>query len=236
MADYFAYVTESAEIIMRHRDNLQIFTYNKKVSDWKSAIFEYHTTFETLAIEPDLKKTLISDIDAFSKAKDFFKSVGRAWKCGYLFWRPPGTGKSVMVAAISNHMKYNIYDLQIQSIRDGGELHEILTCITNRSILLLKDMPNKRKKMMSPKRERTSMKSGFLNFLDGLWSSCGEKKIIIFTTKHKEMLDLAFLRPGRMDVHILMDYFTMLVFNKLVSLYLKIDGHSLCDFIEKLKS
>ena len=76
--------------------------------------------------------------------------------------------------------------------------------------------------------------SGLLNFVDGLWSSCGEEKIIIFTTNHKEMLDPALLRPGRMDVHILMDYCTPLVFNKLVSLYLKIDGHILCDSIEKL--
>ncbi|EFH59891.1 hypothetical protein ARALYDRAFT_480076, partial [Arabidopsis lyrata subsp. lyrata] len=76
--------------------------------------------------------------------------------------------------------------------------------------------------------------SGLLNFVDGLWSSCGEERIIIFTTNHKEKLDPALLRPGRMDVHILMDYCTPFVLKKLVAMYLKTDDHVLFDPIEKL--
>ncbi|XP_033145260.1 AAA-ATPase At1g43910-like [Brassica rapa] len=76
--------------------------------------------------------------------------------------------------------------------------------------------------------------SGLLNFVDGLWSSCGEEKIIIFTTNHKEKLDPTLLRPGRMDVHILMDNCTPFVFKKLVALYLKINEHVMFDPIEKL--
>jgi len=60
---------------MRHRKDLVIYTYNQKDSSWESAIFEHHTTFETLAIEPQLKTTMIDDLDAFSKGKDF----SRAW-------------------------------------------------------------------------------------------------------------------------------------------------------------
>ncbi|KAL2898703.1 hypothetical protein RDABS01_006846, partial [Bienertia sinuspersici] len=51
--------------------------------------------------------------------------------------------------------------------------------------------------------------SGLLNFIDGLWSSCGEERIIILTTNHKERLDPALLRPGRMDLHIHMSYLRM---------------------------
>ncbi|CAL9222413.1 unnamed protein product [Arabidopsis halleri] len=76
--------------------------------------------------------------------------------------------------------------------------------------------------------------SGLLNFVDGLWSSCGEERIIIFTTNHKEKLDPALLRPGRMDVHILMDYCTPYVVKKLVTMYLKLDDHVLFDPIEKV--
>ncbi|CAN8320631.1 unnamed protein product, partial [Cochlearia groenlandica] len=257
MTDYFTYLAKSAEKIMMHRENLKIYTYNQDRSKWESAIFEHHTTFETLAVEPHVKTTLINDLDSFSKGKDFFKSVGRAWKRGYLLYGPPGTGKSSMVAAIANHMKYHIYDLQIQSVRDDGELREILTSTKNRSILLIEDIdcgadasrrrhtkkkedaggddgedsePQKRKK----KFELGISLSGLLNFVDGLWSSCGEEKIIIFTTNHKEKLDPALLRPGRMDVHILMDNCTPFVFKKLVALYLKTDDHTLFDPIEKI--
>ncbi|KAH0991891.1 hypothetical protein GBA52_003374 [Prunus armeniaca] len=47
--------------------------------------------------------------------------------------------------------------------------------------------------------------SGLLNFIDGLWSSCGDERIIVCTTNYKDKLDPALLRPGRMDMHIHME-------------------------------
>ncbi|CDY29221.1 BnaA06g25360D [Brassica napus] len=78
--------------------------------------------------------------------------------------------------------------------------------------------------------------SGILNFIDGLWSSFGDERIIVFTTNHKERLDPALLRPGRMDMHINMSYCTGLGFRTLVSNYLGLDGlnHPLCEEIERL--
>ena len=67
--------------------------------------------------------------------------------------------------------------------------------------------------------------SGLLYFIDGLWSSCGDERIIIFTTNHKDRLDPALLRPGRMDMHIHMSYCTYQGFKLLASNYLAIDGH-----------
>ncbi|MFS8001935.1 putative ATPase, AAA-type, core, P-loop containing nucleoside triphosphate hydrolase [Helianthus anomalus] len=64
--------------------------------------------------------------------------------------------------------------------------------------------------------------SGLLNFIDGLWSSCGDERIIVFTTNHKERLDAALLRPGRMDVHVEMSYCTYDGFKILASTYLQV--------------
>ncbi|GKV41583.1 hypothetical protein SLEP1_g49089 [Rubroshorea leprosula] len=69
--------------------------------------------------------------------------------------------------------------------------------------------------------------SGLLNFIDGLWLSCGDKRIIIFTTNHKEKLDLALLRPGRMDVHVHMSYCTPCGFRVLAANYIGIEDHEL---------
>ncbi|PON71480.1 P-loop containing nucleoside triphosphate hydrolase [Parasponia andersonii] len=59
---------------------------------------------------------------------------------------------------------------------------------------------------------------------DGLWSSCGDDRIIIFTTNHKEKLDPALLQPGRMDMHIYMGYCTFEAFKLLASKYLEVSG------------
>ncbi|KAJ0006682.1 hypothetical protein Pint_30624 [Pistacia integerrima] len=76
--------------------------------------------------------------------------------------------------------------------------------------------------------------SGLLNFIDGLWSCCGDERIIIFTTNHKERLDPALLRPGRMDMHINMSYCTASVFKQLAFSYLGISHHHLFEQIEEL--
>ncbi|KAJ6378844.1 hypothetical protein OIU78_028964 [Salix suchowensis] len=38
--------------------------------------------------------------------------------------------------------------------------------------------------------------SGLLNFIDGLWSSCGDERIIVFTTGHKENPRPCSAAPG----------------------------------------
>lgn len=77
--------------------------------------------------------------------------------------------------------------------------------------------------------------SGLLNFIDGLWSSCGDERIIIFTTNHKERLDPALLRPGRMDMHIHMSFCSFHAFKILASNYLAINSyHQLFPHIETL--
>ena len=76
--------------------------------------------------------------------------------------------------------------------------------------------------------------SGLLNFIDGLWSSCGDERIIVFTTNHKDCLDPALLRPGRMDLHIHMSYCTFDGFKTLAFNYLKKEDHTLFEAIKEL--
>ncbi|KAF5736001.1 P-loop containing nucleoside triphosphate hydrolases superfamily protein [Tripterygium wilfordii] len=140
MKTYFPHVTRTAESILHHRETLNIYTFNKEEAMWESTVFKHPSTFTTLAMDPALKRSIKDDLDQFVKRKDFFESAGRAWKCGYLLYGPPGTGKSSLVAAIANYLRYNIYDLQVQSVRSDAELRRILTATTNRSILLIEDI------------------------------------------------------------------------------------------------
>ena len=69
--------------------------------------------------------------------------------------------------------------------------------------------------------------SGLLNVIDGLWSSSGDGRIIVFTTNHKDQLDRldpALFRSGRMDMHVNMSYCTMYGFKQLGSTYIDING------------
>ncbi|KAJ4822977.1 hypothetical protein Tsubulata_000346 [Turnera subulata] len=260
MRSYLPHVCRTAVSILNHRQKLNIYTYDQEYSMWEPTVFKHPATFETLALEPELKQFIINDLDLFVKRKEYFQCVGRAWKRGYLLYGPPGTGKTTLVAAIANYLRFNIYDLQLQGVRNDADLRRILTSTTNRSIILIEDIDCSTTSTHSRPRARPPgakvdnddakevdgmldnknfldpgvTLSGLLNFIDGLWSSCGEERFIIFTTNHKEKLDPALLRPGRMDVHIYMGHCTPGCFRKLAATYLRIKDHFLFSCVEDL--
>ncbi|TYJ10270.1 hypothetical protein E1A91_A11G196200v1 [Gossypium mustelinum] len=250
---YFPFINKTAQAILSKSESLNIYTYDQDCSMWEPAVFKHPATFDTLAMEPDLKEFIMKDLDSFVERKEFFENVGRAWKRGYLLYGPPGTGKSSLVAAIANYMRYNVYDLQFQSVRNDSDLRRVLTSTTNRSILLIEDIDCSTKvthdrtkvKENCEEEENDELKhpygtdpgvtlSGLLNFIDGLWSSCGNERIIIFTTNHKEKLDPALLRPGRMDVHIYMGYCSPAGFRKLAASYLELKDDKLFGRIDDM--
>uniref|UniRef100_A0A6M2EMM1 AAA+ ATPase domain-containing protein n=1 Tax=Populus davidiana TaxID=266767 RepID=A0A6M2EMM1_9ROSI len=249
LGSYIPYVLEKAKSIKEEVRVLKMHTLNSSQGyggiKWESINLEHPATFETLAMEPDLKSIVIEDLNRFVKRKDFYKRVGRAWKRGYLLYGPPGTGKSSLVAAMANHLKFDVYDLQLANIMRDSDLRRLFLATGNRSILVIEDidcsldLPDRRqvsKDGDGRKQHDVQLTlSGLLNFIDGLWSSCGDERIIIFTTNHRDRLDPALLRPGRMDMHIHMSYCTTHGFRVLASNYLGINGyHTLFGEIEDL--
>ncbi|KAL6220657.1 hypothetical protein ACLB2K_008413 [Fragaria x ananassa] len=227
---YLPYVLQQAKAIKEQENTVKLYTRNgnanyaydggnhgMELGIWRSINLEHPATFETLAMEPELKRTILEDLDRFVRRKNFYRKVGKAWKRGYLLHGPLGTAKSSMVAAMANYLKFDVYDLELASVRGNSQLRNVLLSTTNRSILVTL--------------------SGLLNFIDGLWSSCGGERIIVFTTNHKDKLDPALLRPGRMDLHIHLSYCTPSGFKFLASNYLGIqesNPHPLCGKVERL--
>ncbi|KAF9682257.1 hypothetical protein SADUNF_Sadunf05G0090100 [Salix dunnii] len=249
MGSYLPYILEKEKSIREEERVLKMHTLSISQGHggikWESINLEHPASFQTLAMEPDLKDLVIQDLNRFVKRKDFYKRVGRAWKRGYLLYGPPGTGKSSLVAAMANHLKFDVYDLQLANIMRDSDLRRLFLATGNRSILVIEDidcsmdLPDRRQVSRDgdgPKTHDVQLTlSGLLNFIDGLWSSCGDERIIIFTTNHKDRLDPALLRPGRMDMHIHMSYCTPHGFRVLAANYLGINGyHTLFGEIEDL--
>ncbi|OEL23976.1 AAA-ATPase [Dichanthelium oligosanthes] len=102
---------------------------------WSFINFNHPTTFETLAMEPAKKKKIMDDLDAFRKNRDFYRRTGKLWKRGYLLYCPPGTGKSTMIAAMANHLNYDIYDVELTVVHNNNDLRKLLIQTTSKSIL-----------------------------------------------------------------------------------------------------
>ncbi|KAL1219587.1 Protein HYPER-SENSITIVITY-RELATED 4 [Cardamine amara subsp. amara] len=252
LESYLPFMVARAKFIKQEKKTLKIFTldpdnmYGTYSDAWTSVTLDHPSTFKTLAMDSDVKRNVIEDLDQFVQRRDFYKRVGKAWKRGYLLYGPPGTGKSSLIAAMANHLNFDIYDLELTAVNNNSELRRLLIATANRSILIvedidcsleLKDRTTDESSLESDKPEDPRHKkvtlSGLLNFIDGLWSSCGDERIIIFTTNYKEKLDPALLRPGRMDMHIHMSYCTPSTFKALASNYLEIKEHGLFSKIEE---
>lgn len=205
---------------------------------WSHVAFEHPATFDTLAMDPDLKREIMDDLLAFSKGKDFYAKAGKPWKRGYLLYGPPGTGKSSMIAAMANFLRYDVYDLELTRVASNAALRSLLLHTTNRSLIVIEDIDcslhltadRRAGRQAKKQKKKTEVNgpldqsesdgdasdadgrragddgrvtlSGLLNFTDGLWSCCGDERIIVFTTNYADRVDPALLRPGRMDVHV----------------------------------
>ncbi|KAJ4769576.1 P-loop containing nucleoside triphosphate hydrolases superfamily protein [Rhynchospora pubera] len=227
---------------------------------WSHVAFHHPSTFETLAMDPVKKQEIINDLNEFRNGKEYYSRIGKAWKRGYLLYGPPGTGKSSMISAIANFLEYDIYDLELTTVKSNSELRKLFIETTGKSIIVIEDIDcsldltgkrkgskskeeedkdnsaeeKKRKSgLIEEEKEKVTL-SGLLNFIDGLWSACGEERILIFTTNHVEKLDPALIRTGRMDKHIEMSYCDFESFRVLAKNYLGIQSHDLYGTISKL--
>ncbi|VVB13980.1 unnamed protein product [Arabis nemorensis] len=257
---YIKYIMEEGKSIEAKNKKMKLFTNNpsmnwdtSKKSLWRHIDFEHPSSFQTLAMDPKKKEEVLNDLEAFRNGKEYYKKIGKAWKRGYLLYGPPGTGKSTMIAAMANHLNYSIYDLELTAIQNNSELRKLLTATSSNSIIVIEDidcsvdLTSKRRKRDSDlsskedgeegKQDQNQSKvtlSGLLNFIDGIWSACGQERIIIFTTNHMEKLDPALIRRGRMDMHIELSYCGFEAFKILAKNYLDLDSHPLFGEIESL--
>ncbi|KAI5073870.1 hypothetical protein GOP47_0011883 [Adiantum capillus-veneris] len=250
---YLNHITRVAHEIRQQNTLPILYTNGTHGSHWSPVTLKHPSTFDTIALDGDLAERIQADLKAFSESEAYYHSIGRAWKRGYLLYGPPGTGKSSLIAAISNYMHYDIYDLELTNVFNNSSLQSLLMQTTRKSIIVIEDIDCATIKGISERQkghhEYSSDKddyeetpssnsrgftlSGLLNFADGLLSCYGEERIFIFTTNHKERLDSALLRCGRMDMHIHLSYCTFSVFKQLAVTYLGVKNHALYGELEE---
>lgn len=243
MTAYLPYILNQSQAIKSEARVIKI--HMNDTDYWRPINLHHPATFDTIAMDPKIKQEVMDDLARFIKRKDYYKRIGKAWKRGYLLYGPPGTGKSSLVAAMANYLKFDIYDLELTEVGSNSSLRRLLVGMRNKSILVVEDIDcsmelqqretdNNGTSVRSKGQDEKVTLSGLLNFVDGLWSSCGEERIIVFTTNYKDRLDPALLRPGRMDMHIHMGYCGISEFRVLASNYHDADDHLLFGEIEGL--
>ncbi|KAG2640597.1 AAA-ATPase At3g28580-like isoform X2 [Panicum virgatum] len=145
LGEYLPHVRREGRAVMVKNRQRKLFTNISGDSwdsdgSWSHVVFEHPKTFATLAMDPAKKKEVMDDLDAFRKGKEYYARVGKAWKRGYLLYGPPGTGKSTMIAAMANYLDYDVYDIELTSVRTNTDLRKLFIETTSKSIIVIEDI------------------------------------------------------------------------------------------------
>ncbi|XP_019421798.1 PREDICTED: AAA-ATPase At3g50940-like isoform X2 [Lupinus angustifolius] len=135
---YIPYILGTYETMESERRIIKLNSWS--YHDWNGTDLSHPATFDSIALDPELKKSIIDDLERFLKRKEMYKKVGKPWKRGYLLYGPPGTGKSSLIAAMANYLKFDVYDLDLNSINSNSELMAAMRRTSRRSIIVLEDI------------------------------------------------------------------------------------------------
>lgn len=171
-----------------------------------------HRTFENVFIPDDIQNLIVDTLRKFKNSADWYNDHMIPYHFGILLHGLPGMGKTSIAQAIASELKSTLYVLSGDDIFSLSEVvtHNIDTTCLRRgeyAILLIEDIDSGLKASKFKKRSqynedeyREAGLASILNVLDGVGSP--QNIIYIFTTNHKEDIDPALIRPGRIDLDI----------------------------------
>jgi len=193
---------------------------------WWDKLFSYTPRpLASVFLDGDQKEELLEDMRNFLNEREWYTKRGVPYGRKYLFFGPPGNGKTSTIGAIAGELGLNLYVLNLagSGIDDSG-LASLVRNVRSRSLLLLEDVdaavPSRtnvetessqvRKAEAAPpiaaSTEGTAKDkeanggvtlSGLLNILDGVLTPDG--LMVVMTTNRIQVLDPALVRPGRVD-------------------------------------
>lgn len=230
LTDFSSYVGKIyADHVFNNLDPNKIYVMERKVGRYSNSPFEFegkemtvNKTYSNVYLSSTLLNSIKNDIKTFISGKEFYEKSGIPYKRGYLLYGPPGTGKTSIAYAIARENKMNMYRLQLNDPilkRNNTTIKQVAKLVQPKSVVLIEEVDTqvyndrviskaKSKKENENEDEYYKRKtdtankipmSELMEILDGYDTFHG--CIVILTTNHKEYLDPALIRPGRVDMH-----------------------------------
>ncbi|KAA8893308.1 hypothetical protein FN846DRAFT_914196 [Sphaerosporella brunnea] len=215
-------------------------------STWTRCFSRASRPLHSVILDEEQKEEICQDMAEYlmPATSKWYSNRGLPYRRGYLLYGPPGTGKTSLTVALAGRYGLQVYSLSLSAVwMNDDTLAHLFSRLPKTCIVLLEDIdacgvtregskssdpnpsseaesapnPSKTKGTASDTPTRVTF-SGLLNAIDGVASK--EGRLLIMTTNHRERLDDALIRPGRVDLQIKFDFADKLVvYNLFKTLY-----------------
>ena len=158
--------------------------------------------WDDLVLEPEIQRLVQRDFESFFARKEWFQRHRLPFKRGYLFYGPPGNGKTSVIRAMASRPHLALFSVNFNNQEvDDSAISAMLEEARNiaPALVVLEDLDRLFPRDESKRYEGVKVSiSGLLNGLDGIAVQQG--LIVVATANDPSQLDPAiFNRPGRFD-------------------------------------
>ncbi|SOV12317.1 mitochondrial chaperone BCS1, putative [Plasmodium sp. gorilla clade G2] len=226
----FEKILNDAKLYIEKKEEGKTLVYKSFGPEWRPfGTPKNKRPINSVILPENLNEYIINDIQTFLNSSKWYIDKGIPYRRCYLLHGPPGCGKSSLITALAGYFDFNICTININDIylTDDRFIH-LLATIPPKTILILEDIdfifindpimkytnndPNSssNSSIFTGTNNNNTIKtlgvsySGLLNALDGIVAT--EERIIFMTTNNIEKLPPTLIRPGRVDMKILIPY------------------------------
>jgi len=236
---------------------LDVLVYKWDGRDWEEEAAVMGRAMSSIVLPEETEKRLITDLEEFLSegTKQFYQQHGIPLRRSYLLHGVPGSGKTSLIQAVANkYHKCLCYLTPSDPGMSDESLRSAVASVPENAVVVIEDIDalftGSRKKesaimdnddqwgigsslMSAVTASRVTM-SGLLNALDGIGTASGQ--IVFLTTNHRENLDPALIRPGRVDLHIEFKHATREQIKKMWSAFYSKDQDIADEFADRLNA
>ena len=205
------------EIVECHHKNTiksYLFVYDE---GWTRAYGYVARKLDSMILSAGEKERLVEDVTKFKNSRIRYRTLGVPYHRGYLFYSPPGTGKTSLVSALAEKFAMSIYAINLAHFTDRtlvSAMNDVAeNDVAENSVILFEDIDcmksgdarsssqgtgsASQSKNTAKEGQFGVTRSGLLNAIDGF--SAPDNVLIVMTSNRIDALDSALLRPGRID-------------------------------------
>jgi len=187
------------------QDKIKIFTGSHY---WGSPVRKRKRSLDTIFVNGDAKQAIIDKIEWFFANEAWYEQRGIPYKLVMLFHGLPGTGKTRLIYGLASY-----FNQSLGTVKSVAGLDGLLRDAPDRSFIAIEDIdmltearaesPDDDEAPAPATPQQTSYDGSsslqiLINALDGIATPHG--MVVFITTNHREKLDEALVRKGRIDI------------------------------------